>query len=128
MRFSLRTSRRRLRLLAVGLAVAAIAAPAAHGTLSPYSADGPRSGGAELAPYSIDGPRSGPATTLPGFAVDGPRSGPATVDLPTAAPVPRPGFDWADAGIGIAIGLGVGLVLAAGALLVGRQHGRLAGV
>src|SRR5262245_37475033 len=52
----------------------------------------------------------------------------ARPDVPAVVPAPvaEPGFDWTDAGIGIAIGAALGLMLGA-ALLFGRRRGTLAG-
>jgi len=64
---------------------------------------------------------------LPAFSNDGPRTAPDALVRPTEPlPVAEPGFDWTDAGIGIAIGAIVGLMLGA-ALLFGRRRGTLAG-
>ncbi len=64
---------------------------------------------------------------LPAFSNDGPRTAPDALVRPTEQPpVAEPGFDWTDAGIGIAIGAIVGLMLGA-ALLFGRRRGTLAG-
>jgi hypothetical protein len=141
MRSTFRTCRRRLRLLAIGLAAVAIAAPVAQadtwwvagGDQGVFESGVPGGGYLPDAvvpsagwPYSHDGPRSGPATTLPAFPIDSPRSGPVTVELPQAGPVPGHGFDWADAGIGVAVGLGFGLVVAAAGLLMLRRRDELA--
>jgi hypothetical protein len=64
---------------------------------------------------------------LPAFSNDGPRTAPDALVRPNEQPpVAEPGFDWTDAGIGIAIGAIVGLMLGA-ALLFGRRRGTLAG-
>jgi hypothetical protein len=64
---------------------------------------------------------------VPEFSTDGPRTAPDTLVRPTEQlPVAEPGFDWTDAGVGIAIGAIVGLMLGA-ALLMGRRRGTLAG-
>jgi hypothetical protein len=64
---------------------------------------------------------------LPQYSVDGPRTAPDALVRPTVqAPVAEPGFDWSDAGIGIAIGTLAGIMLGA-ALLMGRRRRTLAG-
>jgi hypothetical protein len=61
------------------------------------------------------------------FGKDAPRTAPDALVRPTEQlPVAEPGFDWTDAGVGIAIGAIAGLMLGA-ALLVGRRRGTLAG-
>jgi hypothetical protein len=61
------------------------------------------------------------------FSRDAPRTAPDALVRPTEQlPVAEPGFDWTDAGIGIAIGAIAGLMLGA-ALLMGRRRGTLAG-
>ena len=132
MKRSTRTHHRMIKRIALGLAVAAIAVPAAQaqGELGQYSTDGPRAGGpsATLLQVSTDGPRSGPSAAqisdakLDTFTTDAPRSGPATVELPQAQPVSGPSFDWRAAGIGIAIGIAASLLMAAIALLVSRRR------
>ena len=64
---------------------------------------------------------------LPAFSNDGPMTAPdAFVQPAEPQPVAEPGFDWTDAGIGIAIGALAGLMLGA-ALLIGRRRGTPAG-
>jgi hypothetical protein len=66
-------------------------------------------------------------TVVPALSTDSPRTVPDALVRPTEQlPVAEPGFDWTDAGIGIAIGAVVGLMLGA-ALLFGRRRGTLAG-
>ena len=135
MKRSTHTHRRLIKRIALGLAVAAIAVPAAQaqGELGQYSTDGPRAGGPSPTQLqmSTDGPRSGPSAAqirdakLATFTTDAPRSGPATVELPQAQPVNGPSFDWRAAGIGIAIGVAASLLLAAIALVVTRRRDHL---
>jgi hypothetical protein len=64
---------------------------------------------------------------VPEFSTDAPRTAPDALVRPTVQlPVAEPGFDWTDAGVGIAIGAIAGLILGA-ALLMGRRRGTLAG-
>ena len=68
------------------------------------------------APTSAVVSRPAPADNVPAQAPN----------LPAELPVAEPGFDWTDAGIGIAIGAIAGLMLGA-ALLFGRRRGTPAG-
>ena len=66
------------------------------------------------------------ATATPSDRIDG-RELPDSVDLVPTPPtttmlVAGDGFDWSDAGIGLAAGLGLALV--SGGALAGAQHGR----
>ena len=147
MKRSTHTHRKLVKRFALGLAVAAIAVPAAaqaqtystgppaeSGVPSAIPTDGPRAAGVPETQLRIstDGPRSGPSAAqlreviADNYTTDAPRSGPATVDLPQAEPLTGPsGFDWLDAGVGIAIGIAVSLVLVAVALLVSRRRERI---
>lgn len=160
MTFKARTYRKWVRRLALGLALAAIAAPSAQaigvgGQPPPRHDDGPRPGNLVTAPVELPAievdsngylqakPSVGP-TDVPTPQVTIPEGwgnaqfGPANfVTVPSAspsvplgdpsptAPVATPEFDWADAGVGIAIGAGLALLLAAG-LMLGRRRGRFA--
>ena len=149
MKRSTHTHRKLVKRIALGLAVDAVAVPAAqaqtystgpaaNGSVSvaqpAIPTDGPRAGGVPetLLRISTDGPRSGPSAAqlreviAETYTTDAPRSGPATVDLPQAAPLTGPsGFDWLDAGIGIAIGIAASLGLVAIVLLVARRRERV---
>jgi hypothetical protein len=79
-------------------------------------------------PNDLAGPQ-GPARAMPAapaeFARPDGRDRPDAADVPVAAPtilLVDDGFDWVDAGIGLAGGLGLMLVL--GGLLAGVQHAR----
>jgi hypothetical protein len=153
MSFSNRFRRRLIRRLALGLAVAAVLAPAAQASLDPGgmpctpACSWLESAGADVRPtvpddravrptivsgpsaagqYSVDGPRSGPVTNLPTFSTDAPRTAPDAIVKPVAVPVAGSGFDWSDAGVGIGIAFGVAL-LGAALLTGGRRRGTLQG-
>lgn len=107
---------KRIALAALATAVAAaIAVPAAVAT-RPDDRDGARGPGAVLvvekttsiAPTHPDD-RAGPRGPGPGTAAS---SGAATVD----------GFDWRDAGVGLAGGLVVALVAAGAAVTLSQRH------
>ena len=148
MKLRTRIHRRRLRHITLVLVAAAIVAPSAqavgvpsqpfptmdNGVPSAIPTDGPRAGGVPETQLRIstDGPRSGPSAAqlheviADTYTTDAPRSGPATVDLPQAEPLTGPsGFDWLDAGVGIAIGIAASLVLVAVVLLVSRRRERI---
>jgi hypothetical protein len=142
------TYRRRIvRRLALGLAIAAVAAPIAQAQ-TPIPSDlankqfwavqivpdelSGRQFGPTLAsnpigqqPVELDGRQFGPSNlplvTIPND-LSGREYGPATftTDLPVTIPV-ADGFHWRDAGVGAAIAVAVAL-LAAAALLVGRKR------
>lgn len=80
----------------------------------------------ELPQHSVDGPRSGPASNLPAFSTGAPRTAPDVVSKPVTAPVVGSGFDWSDAGIGIAVGLGAASLFGT-ALVASRRRGTLQG-
>jgi hypothetical protein len=115
-----RRRQRLLRALALGLAIAAVAAPAVQAKLAIEPGEG------KAAPVEIVGVRSdvppSPAV-VPGRAR--PDVPPATVPASAPATV-GDGFDWRDAGIGA--GLALGAVLLAAAAALARRHGRLAGI
>ena len=147
MKRSTHTHRKLVKRIALGLAVAAIAVPAARRPRRTRpaprrkAASRPRSRPTALAPAAsprrssasrpTDRARALRPTQLrdayaDNYTTDAPRSGPATVDLPQAEPLTGPsGFDWLDAGVGIAIGIAVSLVLVAVALLVSRRRERI---
>src|SRR5262245_37775381 len=111
------SARRRRRLEMKSLALLFVVALAVTG--SAVAADRPN---------DLAGP-PGPARAVPASSVefarpDG-RDAPDAADVPVAAPtilLVDDGFDWGDAGIGLAGGLGLVLVL--GGLLAGVQHQR----
>jgi hypothetical protein len=132
------TSTRRTRIvkrLALGLAIAAVAAPAAQaGVTIPPELSGrqlsPTTGGGVVSelgaiPGQLEGRQFGPSSlplvTMP-EDLSGREFGPATFtsDLPVITPV-ADGFDWRDAGVGAAVAVAVSL-LAAAALLIGRRR------
>lgn len=125
---------RLLRRLALGLAVAALVAPAA--TQARVDEGGTPGGGKAYVPFVTDFP-SPPAETYVPFVTDFPTPSAAPtgdgvpVGVPDAAPQPVPvaaepdGFSWSDALIGFGAGLGLAL-LALGGVLATRHLGRAA--
>ena len=112
-----------IRRLALGLAVAAIAAPAAQA--DPWYDDSGIAGNAAVRPDDRAvrvSPVSAPETAVrpddrPGLR--GP--GAAPQDSPLQIVIRPGGFDWTDAGIGAVFALGL-VLLAGGAALVARRH------
>jgi hypothetical protein len=145
--FRLSTYRRTFASLALALACCAAIVPAAsamipdrhHGTTQegPAEAVRPINPGA----YTNDWPGSSDfgyythdvgatASDVVAAADDGLVSRPApadnVADQPTPVSAPNSGFDWSDAGIGIAIGIFAAMLLG-GLLLLGRRRHTLAG-
>lgn len=70
-----------------------------------------------------------PRSTPPIVRMDGSRNpGAVAPQAPVAIVVQPTGFDWRDAGVGIAIGAALVLALAAGMLVIGRRRDPLARV
>ena len=113
----LRRRRRILRGLALGFAVLAVAAPAAQGRIEPAQG--------RIAEEPLLGDQRQALTIVlgKGFASEylQPERTPVNAVVPSE---PTGGFDWRDAGIGIAFAFGLIALAAAGALA--RKGGRLA--
>lgn len=76
-------------------------------------------------PRAAEEPRSAP----PSVRMDGSQNpGVAAPQAPASIVVQPTGFDWRDAGIGMAVGAALVLALAAGVLVVGRRRDSLAQV
>ena len=105
-----------LRAFLAVLVVAAVAAPTAFGSdlRSPDTQDAARA-----AQWGRVSDRLLPDTQ---DAANGRRGAAPTIEVVTVA-APG-GFDWNDAGIGVAFGLGVSLVAAGGLVLVLKRHRR----
>jgi hypothetical protein len=91
-----------------------------------YPVDAPRSG-----PASVDIPQASPLVRVPPTRVAPvavpTRIAPPQADVnakPVSTPVSTPGFDWGDAGIGMALGLCLALLLTAAWFIVGRKPGQ----
>jgi hypothetical protein len=138
MKLKTRAHRRWVKRLALGLALAAIAAPSAQADVSPsreqpVAAEFPtwpinwnkEPVAAEFPMYPINWaqPRHYGAPEFPTWPINWAQ--PAT-EAP-GTPVSVPGFDYRDAGIGAAIALGVALLTAAGFLAL-RRNRRTAGL
>jgi hypothetical protein len=116
--FRTRTYRRWMWHIALGLAVAAVVAPAAEAILPSAPACRGDSG---LCPPAI---RFAIRPANP-FPTNSPYK-PVVVSQPEASPVSTASFHWGDAAVGIGIGAGFVLLVGAGVAL-GRRRGRLLG-
>ncbi len=130
----------RLKRVVVGLAFAAIVAPAAQAT--PYGGTATSSGAdsylsTQVAPYELRTHvlPSGMTLAAPlvarsenSLGAGGPSTVGATnpVRVPVASTVSADAFDWSDAAIGALAAFGTALVLLTALVLGRRQHSRLA--
>jgi hypothetical protein len=125
------------RHLALGFAIAAVAAPIAQADVSIPAELSNRQFGPTLAVAGVDrqpgtvpaeldgrhfGPSALPRATIPAD-LSGRDFGPATfaTDIPVVVPVAT-GFDWRDAGVGAAAVAAIALAIGALALLLGRRR------
>jgi hypothetical protein len=120
-----------LRRLALGLAVAALVAPAAQAR---SDEGGTQARGSGYVPFVTDFPKQSVETYVP-FLTDFPQPSAAPTDagvpvgVPDPGPQPAPvaaepgGFSWGDGLIGFSVGLGI-VLLALGAVVATRHLGR----
>ena len=127
MSISTQVWRRLLRGAAIGLTLAAVAAPTAHAYDHFYEPFSPTA--TAFASYAAPMAQAreryyepfSPTEKAPELWRESPSAaGPAPAQI-----VAPGGFAWADAGIGAAVGVAAGLVLALGALLAVRRRDRL---